>query len=116
MRPENWQLEEAIMLIELYFKNLNQSAEQMQKGIENLSALLRRRAVILHKPIDERYRNISGVKLQLESIRYLTSNGKEGIDCPSKASASALHLYQQMPEIFSQLSNEFSERYSFDHI
>lgn len=111
MRPENWQLEETIMLIELYFKTLNLSAEQAQKEIEKLSALLRNRAVILQKTIDERYRNISGVKLQLESIRYLTSNGKEGIDCPSKASVSALQLYKQMPEIFSQLSKEFYERY-----
>lgn len=115
MRPENWQLEEAIMLIGLYFKSLDQSTEQVQQGVEKLSTLLRHRAVILHKPIDERYRNISGIKLQLESIKYLVSNGKEGIDCPSKASASALNLYRKMPEIFSQLANEFSERYDIAH-
>lgn len=111
MRPENWQLEEAIMLIELYFINIDKSAEQSQQSIEHLSALLRHRAIILHKSIDERYRNVNGIKLQLESIRYLMSNGEEGIDCPSKASVLALQLYKQMPDVFSQLSKEFSERY-----
>ena len=115
MRPENWQLEETVMLVDLYFKILDLPAEQAHAEIEALSVLLRRRAAILHRPIDERYRNISGIKLQLDSLRYLTSSGKEGIDCPSKASVSALHLYRQLPEIFAQLSNEFYERYGFDH-
>lgn len=111
MRPDNWQLEEAVMLIDLYFRTQSLSSEQVEEEVKKLSLLLRNRAVLLKKTIDERYRNINGIGMQLESVRYLISNGTAGLDCPSKASESALQLYRTLPETFAQLVNEFNDRY-----
>lgn len=111
MHPEKWQLEEAIMLVDLYFRIESMPSSQTQREIDRLSALLRKRAEILRKPVDERYRNIDGVKMRLKSIQYLTSNGTAGLDSPSKASALAIQLRQQLPDFFAQSVNEFYERY-----
>ena len=111
MRPENWQLEEAVMLIDLYYRIQALPSSQVQIEINNLSSLLRKRAAILQKPVDERYRNIDGIKMRLKSIEYLISDGVSGLDSPSKASALALHLRQQLPDFFEQSVTEFYERY-----
>lgn len=99
------------MLVDLYFRIESMPSSQAQSEIDKLSTLLRKRAEILRKPVDERYRNIDGIKMRLKSIKYLTSEGASGLDSPSKASALAIQLRQQLPGFFVQSVKEFYDRY-----
>ena len=112
MRPNKWQLEEAIMLIDLYFRSPSLSAKQFESECLTLSALLRNRALLLGIPVDERYRNGNGIKMRLKSVKFLVTGGNLGLNSPSKASAKALELYHTLPKVFAQLVQEFEERYS----
>jgi hypothetical protein len=106
-----WHLEEAVMLVELYGRVEKLNAIILKQEIEKLSLILNKRAEILQIPTDDRFRNVNGIYMQLENIRYIQTNGREGLSAYSKVAQEAYQLNYEMPEVFNRIVQEFIEKY-----
>lgn len=73
-----WSIEEAVALFDL-FKSYENYRDIPDSEIDELSRVLRHRAELLGLKIDEKYRNEAGLRMQLECIQYIVSDGAEGI-------------------------------------
>lgn len=62
--------------------------------------------------IDEKFRNLSGLKIQLACIHYVVTSGKEGMSNASKLFHDTYELYKNDAEKFQQILKEFYRKYS----
>lgn len=69
-RQPQWEREEVALLVSEYFRTRNFLVEQ-ERSIELVSKILRQRATSLGRTIDERYRNITGIKMKFANIQAL---------------------------------------------
>lgn len=69
-RQPQWEREEVALLVSEYFRTRNSLVEQ-ERSIELVSKILRQRATSLGRTIDERYRNITGIKMKFANIQAL---------------------------------------------
>lgn len=109
MDKQIWQIEESIMLVDLYIRTLGADRERLKIEQEKLSRLLRNRAKILGMNINDTYRNYNGIEMRLKTIKYL-EKGK-GLSTAGKSSKYALKLYHVFPEAFFQMVKEFHVRF-----
>jgi hypothetical protein len=89
-----WELEEEILLVDLYYKITDLSAEQQEFRIKELSSLLRIRAILLGVNIDDVFRNITGIKMKLQNIVYVDLEGKFGLSAYSKIDKETVMMYK----------------------
>lgn len=106
-----WDLEEAVALYDLYFRN-GQSISPPMNELHQLSVQLNRRANILGIKADEKFRNISGLKLQLGCIQYVVTGGKQGMSNANKLFYKVFDLYKDDPDRYNSILKEFREKYS----
>lgn len=106
-----WDLEEAVALYDLYFRN-RQSISPPLNELRQLSVQLNRRASILGINVDEKFRNISGLKMQLACIQYVVTNGAQGMSNANKLFYKTFELYQNDPERYSSILEEFRKKYA----
>lgn len=107
-----WELEEAVVLVDQYFQKdyyLNISDEE----IDRLTQMYINRANDLGILIDEKFRNASGLKIQLGCIHYVVTDGEQGMQNASKVFYKAYELYQNNRDEFNDLVKDFYEKYSF---
>lgn len=69
-RQPQWEREEVVLLVSEYFRTRNFLIEQ-ERSVELVSKILRQRAKRLGRAIDERYRNITGIKMKFANIQAL---------------------------------------------
>ena len=88
-----WDLEEAVVLYDLYFKSGATLSVDTEK-LNELSAIMKNRAAVKGVQIDEKYRNVTGLTMQIGCIHYVVTDGKEGLSNVSKIFYEAYDLYQ----------------------
>ena len=106
-----WELEEAVALFDIYFKNggnLNVSEDILV----NLRDIYIKRAQKNGIIIDEKFRNLSGLKIQLGCIHYVATAGREGMSNASKLFYDTYELYKNDVEKFQQILKEFYIKYT----
>lgn len=65
-----------------------------------------KRAVSKGLEIDERFRNFNGMKFQYELLRYLMTDGEQGLSGNiAKTIAEVAELYRSEPEKFEEILN-----------
>jgi len=111
MRRIPWDVEEAVALYDLYFR-LSASPEHKEEQINALSQIYRKRAMILSISIDEKFRNETGLSMQLSCIQYVVTNGDHGLSGASKLFYQTYQLYNENPEMFNIILDEFYRKYS----
>lgn len=105
-----WELEEAVALMDLYFRygaTLSVPNDELLK----LSQIYRKRANILVLNVDDKFRNLSGMKMQLGCIHYVVTGGKEGMSGASKLFYQAYDLYKNNQENFKKIRDHFYDKY-----
>lgn len=107
----NWDFEEAIALVDIYYKVKLLDANE-DKEIEELSNYLIKRACVLQIEHDETYRNPTGIRMKLKNIEYLDTNGQSGLSSYSNADKKALELYNELPDTYNLILKEFKCRYN----
>ena len=110
MKKVKWDVEEAVALMHLYFDNdckIYVDSEQ----IESLSKILRKRAAILGFDVDDRFRNVTGLEMQLACIHYVVTDGKEGLSNVGTLFYETYDLYLKNLKIFERIYDEFIEKY-----
>ena len=108
MRPIKWDLEEAVALFSLYFR------EDGKVSIENIRAFsekCQRRAKLLGMNVNEKYRNETGIKMQIHCIEYILTEGKYGLPNASKLFYDTYELYNSNHEKFQEIATCFEEKY-----
>ena len=73
--------------------------------------ILKKRAAILGFYVDDSFRNITGLEMQLACIHYVVTDGKEGLQNASTLFYETYDLYLKCPKIFSRIYDEFVEKY-----
>ena len=73
-----WDLSEAVVLLDVLLENWGRTSVQEEKLIE-LSEMYKRKASAAGIHYDEKFRNLTGLKMQLACMQYIVSNGQEGI-------------------------------------
>lgn len=102
MKRIKWDLEESVLLFDLYFK-YGQTLSIPLFEIENMSNKLNKRADILGVEKTETYRNTAGIRMQLGCIHYVVTNGREGFSGASKLFYDTYKLYVEDKNKFNQL-------------
>ena len=103
-----WELEEAVVLFDLYLQN---GTNVPNKQLEELSKMYQNRAKKLSLRIDEKYRNLAGLRMQLACMEYVVTGGERGLSAASKLFSETYELYQSDPVRFKQIKEEFYQKY-----
>lgn len=106
-----WEFEEAVALFDLYFrcgKSLNVPLEELEK----LSLCYNNRAKSLGLHVDEKFRNIAGIKLQLACVHYVVTDGNSGMSNASKLFYDTYKFYQEYPDAFKIILKHFNVEYN----
>ena len=96
--------------MDLYFR-YGKTLSVPQDELLRLSQLYRNRANVLGLHVDDKFRNLSGMQMQLACIHYVVTDGKEGMSGASKLFYQTYDLYQKEPEKFQKICEEFYNKY-----
>lgn len=105
-----WDIEEAAVLIDFYLKH--QGLSHSKEELSILTRLFRKRAVAKGIAIDEKFRNRSGLSMQLGCIHYVAMDGKGGGSNASKLFYDTYALSQTDTERFNSIVRQFYLQYS----
>lgn len=100
-----WSLEEAIIMLDFLLKSLNGELER-KDAISAVSKELRERAVKNGIEIDDVFRNINGITLQMSSMENIYTDGKRGLEKPVKVFREAVELYKNNTPEYLRLLKE----------
>ena len=89
-----WDIYESALIIETYLSCKDLSYKDQTLYLETLSRNLRQIAKNKGLKIDDTYRNLNGMKMQLQGIKYLFT-GKGAFNSPSQMFIKAFKLYNQ---------------------
>ncbi len=103
-----WNQYEAALLLKGYLE-ISKGADK-QKTIERLSKMLRRMAVHSGIIIDEIYRNINGITLQMDRMRMAMTGQIDESRKPAKVFLDVVSLYKSDKEGFDKILLEAKEK------
>ena len=106
-----WDLEEAVLLINYYFEH-GEIFYISNDEAREISKLLRCRAERLSIPVDEKFRNITGIKMQLACVHSVVTDGQHGMANAGKIFYDAYALYKENRCLFDKILKEFYEKYA----
>ena len=112
MKKINWDLEEVVALYDLYFKSGRTLSIDKDK-LKQLSEILNRRAKIKWWIVDEKFRDVTGLSMQLATIHYIVTGGKEGLKNSSQMFREVYDLYKEDPEKFDRIVKELYLKYEW---
>ena len=112
MKRINWDLEEAVALYDLYFKS-GQTLSIDKDKLKQLSEILNKRAKLKGWIVDDKFRNVTGLSMQVATIHYIVTGGKEGLKNSSKIFREVYDLYKEDLEKFDRIVKEFYLKYEW---
>ena len=114
MLKVKWDLEEAVALYDLY-RQTGCTLNVPKKELENLSIIFRKRSKMLGLKVDDKFRNLSGLRMQIGCIHYVVTDGREGLSNTGTLFYQVDDLFHTKPEIYRMILNEFYQKYlNFD--
>lgn len=105
-----WDLEEVIVLIDAYIRN-GQTLSIPDEELDQLRKLYLRRAKALGYVVDDKFRNRSGLRMQMAGLHYIFTDGAAGLSNVSKIFYKAVDLYRKKPNQFERQKEEFYRKY-----
>lgn len=103
-RQPKWDIYETALLFMAY-KRIEEGAN-IEKEVEKLSSALRMLALQKQLPIDDTYRNINGMKMQLANVQYLFTNGEKGLPRGSVMIHEMYEIYKNTPAEYQRILKE----------
>ena len=99
-----WDQFEVALLIDAYIhcihgKDLSQTAQELSDRLRGLAI---RRGI----EIDDTYRNVNGMKMQLGNVQYLFTNGERGLSGASAMIHQMVEMYRNEPTRFQVILKE----------
>lgn len=112
MKKIPWDMEEMVVLVDLYYRYENGMISNLSKELYDLSKCLINRADLLMITHDEKYRNVNGINMIFQNIRYVDTNGKTGLSSASQLVYDVVNLYRTDRKQFNQILNQFNFNYN----
>ena len=112
MKRVPWELEEMVAMVDLYYRDKNGKVDKLIDELSELSRKLNKRAEILNIDHDYKYRNLNGMKIIFQNVRYADTNGEDVMANTSNLIYDTIDLYNKDYEHFTFLLNNFNEKYS----
>ncbi len=100
-----WDKQETALLIEAYLRVKNQELSQ-QEAIKEVSTFLRRRAILSGMEIDDVFRNINGITMQMKIIGGLVDDRPSSLHSATKMFNDMVALYKNNPAAFHEILNQ----------
>ena len=111
MKRIKWSLEEVVAIVDVYFRNERGEVADLNFELKRLSRNLNRRADVLGIAHDEKFRNLNGMQCIFENIKYVATDGKEGLSNVSKLHRTVIDIYHNERERFNEILNDFGQKY-----
>lgn len=107
-----WDKYEAALLVDGYMKTKHDPARQ-EKVIADISRVLRNYYSKNGLRIDEQFRNITGISMQMKTVEYIDSEGANGLSNGSILFKEIVNLYYEDKAGFAQILEEAIRRFSY---
>ena len=108
-----WEQEEAVILLDALLKVRNGDITR-KEAVANVSNELRQRAINKGIKIDDIFRNINGIGLQMSFMEYIITDGKQGMPQASKLFKETIKLYNEKKNEFEKILIEAKQNLSSD--
>lgn len=106
-----WSLEEAVALLEYFFVSRGEYKDSELQTIRNMMI---NRAIVMNIAYDEKFRNITGLRMQLGCIEYVVTDGKSGLQNAARIFNDAYDLFQENRPKYYMILSEFYKKYQQD--
>ena len=106
-----WSLEEAVVLLEYFFVSRGEYKDSELQTIRNMMI---KRALEMNIAYDEKFRNITGLRMQLGCIEYVVTDGKSGLQNAARIFNDAYDLFQENRPKYYLILSEFYKKYQQD--
>ena len=106
-----WDIAEAVVLIDAYMK-AGETPEVSEDTLLLLADMYKKKATEYGIEYDEKFRNLTGLKMQLQCVRYVVTEGKEGMANASKVFYEAYDLFKNNRSTFDWIKDDFYHRYN----
>lgn len=100
-----WDKQETALLMDAYLRVKNKEVSQ-QEAVKEVSELLRRRAILSGKEIDDVFRNVNGVRIQMKIVGGLIDDCPSGLYSGTKMFNAMVTLYKRNPVEFNEILNQ----------
>ena len=97
-----WDEQETALLIDAYLRVKSKELSQ-QEAVKKVSELLRRRAILSGMEIDDVFRNINGITMQMKIIGGLVDDRPSGLHSATKIFNEMVALYNSDPVAFHEI-------------
>lgn len=112
MKRIRWELEEMVAMVDLYYRDKNGEVDNLNYELSELSRKLNKRADILDIDHDHKFRNLNGMKMIFQNVRYADTDGEEGMANTSNLIYDTIDLYNKKHDYFTIILNKFNDNYS----
>jgi len=109
-----WDFEEAVLLIDLYYNTKLHNRTENENAIFELSLFLGNRATQLGYNVDDKFRNLTGIKMKLQNIEYIASGGEKGLAAYSDMDERAYSFWIDEPSEFHEMVSDIKTKYIVD--
>ena len=106
-----WDIEEMVALCDLYLKNKKSLVLDMNSELLKLSTILNKRADMLGIEHDDKFRNLSGLKMIMENIRFVYKLGKDGLANTSNMACYIVYMSRVDKQRFYEILKDFYRKY-----
>lgn len=97
-----WDKQETAILIDAYLRVKNKELSQLE-AVKEVSFSLRRRVVHSGLEIDDVFRNINGISMQMKIIGGLIDERPSGLHSSTKIFKDMVDLYKNNPHVFNKI-------------
>ncbi|MDY2862692.1 MAG: hypothetical protein SOT68_00685 [Oscillospiraceae bacterium] len=111
MKRIQWDIEEMVAMVDLYYRYENGKISNLSKELNHLSKRLVNRADILKIEHDNKYRNTNGMNMIFQNVRYVDTDGETGFSSASQLVYDVVKLYKDDYKKFEQILNDFNSKY-----
>ena len=111
MKRIDWTVEEMVAMVDLYYRYKADEITDLEEKLAELSRKLVHRAEMLHIDHDEKYRNINGMRMIFENVRYIDTNGLEGLSGSSRMVNEIVKIYHENRIVFDMILKDFNKNY-----
>lgn len=106
-----WELEEEVLLVELYYKMKKGAIENIDCEVNALSILLNARADKLRLQKDDKFRNSVGIKMKLQNLTYIDTDGEKGLSSHSAMDVKIMYMYSNNHDQFIKIHDYIKEKF-----
>lgn len=99
------------MLIDLYYYIKSHDSVCGQTAVEKLSDCLSRRAILQGYSINSTFRNINGIKMKIQNIEYIATNGSKGLSSYSRLDYRAYNFSVNEPKRYKLILDIIKKKF-----